>query len=325
MRASAPAKCILFSEHFVVYGEPAIVMAINRRAYVTVEERGDKAIYVKSKNLEASGIFTGEVFKPERGGVEARKILEPIRIAAQTVMDRLGVEGGVNLEVDSRIPVAAGLGSSGAVAVATVAATGKLFGADFTRRDIAQLSFPAEVYVHVTPSGIDQTISTHGGVVIYRKGEGIKPLDVRVEIPLVLGYTGIPRITGDLVSAVRVRKNRFPKTMESIIHSAGCLTMEAVEALKVGDLDKLGELMDICHGLLWAIGVSNDALDRLVYAAKGAGAFGAKLTGAGGGGCIIALSSPKKREAIAKAIQKAGGTSIIAKKTDRGVEAWVSE
>lgn len=320
--ATAPGKIILTGEHFVVYGEPALVMAINRNVHVTVKERSDRLMRVTS-TLGFVGTFEGTKFKPEKGGAEARRILTPIKVSAQAALSHLKEDSGLNIEVDSNIPVAVGLGSSGALAVATVAAVGKLFGVDFTEREVIRLSLEAEKFVHVNPSGIDQSISAKGGVILYKRGEGASSLDIEPMIPIVIGNTGIRRNTGKLVDGVRERRNRFPSLMTPLIHVAGELTVQATEALRRGDLKKMGELMDVNHGLLTSIGVSNEVLDRLVHASKRGGALGAKITGAGGGGCIIALSTMDKRESIAKAIHEAGGMPIIAEKTDKGVYAWL--
>jgi mevalonate kinase len=320
--ATAPGKVILTGEHFVVYGEPALVMAINRNVHVTVEERSDSLIRVTS-NLGFIGTFEAMKFKPEKGGAEAQRILTPIKVSAQATLSHLSVNRGLNIDVDSNVPVAVGLGSSGALAVATVAAVGKLFEVDFTESEIIKLSLKAEKFVHVNPSGIDQSISARGGVILYRRGEGASSLDVESIVPIVIGNTGIRRNTGKLVECVRGRWNRFPSLMKPLTNMAGELTVQATEALRQGDLKKMGELMDIDHGLLTSIGVSSEVLDRLVHASKRGGALGAKITGAGGGGCIVALSKVDERKPIAKAIHEAGGMPIIAEKTDRGVYAWL--
>jgi len=318
--AAAPAKIILTGEHFVVYGEPAIVMAVSSRAYITVEERSDGAINVVS-DLGLSCSFIDGAPGP---GSDARavKVLEPFRIAAESVLRHVGERRGLNISVRSEIPMASGLGSSAAVAVATVAAVGKLLGAKLSLEDIARLPFDAESYVHVKPSGADQTISTYGGVLLYRRGSPPEQLKIETLIPLVIGNTGIPRITGQLVSAVRERRDRFPNAMDAIITVGGQVTSLALEALRGGDMVRFGELLDINHGLLQAIGVSNKPLDDLVYASKRAGALGAKLSGAGGGGCMFALSRPGEEERIASAIRQAGGVPLIAGKAERGVEVW---
>ena len=320
--ASAPGKIILTGEHFVVYDEPAIVMAINLGIHVTVEERSDYNIYTSS-NLGFSGTFIDEKFKPENGGLAAEEILKPIKIAVRTAFNALHKKLGVNVFVNSGLPIAAGLGSSGALAVAAIASIGKLLGTDFSKEEIVKLAFESEKYVHSHPSGIDQTISAYGGIIVYNRSDGISHLDIGPAIPIVIGNTGIRRNTGVLVDNVKARKEIFPNIMTPLIHSAGQLTKQAIDALKKGNLNQLGELMDINHGLLMAIGVSIEALDRLVNAAKKAGALGAKLTGAGGGGCMIALSTLEKRQSIADAIRLVDGTPIIAEKTDLGVRTWL--
>ena len=316
--ASAPAKVILFGEHFVVYDKLAIVMAIDLHVHVTATKRSDDLIQIKS-DLGYVGQFQGNNYKPESGGVEGRRILEPMKLAAEAVLDRLENNLGVNLSIDSKIPMAVGLGSSGACAVATVAATSSLFGVDLTIEKLSQLPSKAEEYVHIKPSGIDQTISTYGGVIKYRRSEGITPLKIESDVPLVIGNTGKLRNTGQLVKKVRDKRERFPVLMDSIINLGDILSEKAEEALKQGYMIRLGELMDINQGLLSAIDVSTGQLEELIFASRMAGALGAKLTGAGGGGCIIALSSKENQDSLVKAINKVGGTAIIARKTDSGV------
>lgn len=317
--ASAPAKIILFGEQFVVYGGPAIVTAIDRRAHVTAELRADQRIHVNSVDLGVSGFFVGESFQEGQGGQDARVKLEPIRIAVQRVLSLSEEKAGVSVNIRSSIPVASGLGSSAAVAAAASAAVGQLLDLEMSREEIFRAAYEAERFVHGTPSGIDPTISTYGGVLLFYRDRGSTPLDVRGDIPLVVGDTGISRSTGEMVARVRERRERYASIVNAVIETGGKIALRAVEALEKGDLNTLGELMDINHALLSAVGVSNEALERLVYAARKAGALGAKLTGAGGGGCMIALSFPEKLKHIVNAIEREGGTAFVAKKTNEGV------
>ena len=318
--ASAPAKIILFGEHFVVYGEPAIVLAIDKRAHVTAKLRADKRIYVNSVDLGLSGFFTKELFQPECGGEEARAKLEPIKIALQKVFDLSEKEVGMSLKIESSIPVAAGLGSSAAVAAAVGVAASQLLNVKLSREKIFSIAYEAERFVHGTPSGIDPAISTYGGVHLFDKDKGITSLNVEKDIPLVVGDTGIKRSTGKLVAMVRERRERFPSIVNPIIRTGGKIALHAIKALEMGDINAVGELMNINHALLCAVGVSNKPLDRLIYAARKAGALGAKLTGAGGGGCMIALCLPDKLEEVAEAIERAGGTAFVARKTNEGAK-----
>jgi len=320
--ASAPAKLILCGEHAAVFFQPAIVMAIDKQAYVTVEPRGDQAIFINSQDLSVAGLYEKNSFKPKIGGVAARAKLEPIRVAAEKTIKVARKRIGVNILIDSKIPVAAGLGSSAAVAVATIAATGRLLNLQLSKERICSLAYEAEKIVHYHPSGIDNYISTYGGINVFRRGKGFTPLKARKAIPLVIGNTRIPRSTGKLVGHVHGLKRHYPNVVNPAIRAIGQLSLIAAKTIEDGDLEELGELMDINHGLLAAMGLSNEELDRLIYAARRAGALGAKLTGAGGGGCMIALTMPNKLGAVAGAIRKAGGVSIIAKKASGGVRVW---
>ena len=317
---SAPGKIILTGEHFVVYDEPALVVAIDRRVTVKVAERKDKALRIVSDL--GIGVFEDDLYRVEKGGTDSRSFLEPVKIAAETVMDKVQVKQGLDIFIQSSIPVAAGLGSSSATAVATVASVGRILEANLSQKDIFDLSLVAERFVHITPSGVDPAIATYGGVILYERGEGITRFQDTPDLALVIGNTGLTRNTGNLIRHVRERRDSLYKVIDPLIELAGNLTRNAVETLRNGDLVKFGELMDVNHGLLVAVGVSNEVLDRLVYATRIAGALGAKLTGAGGGGCMVALCRREMLEKVAEAIHSVGGIPIIAEKVETGVQVW---
>jgi len=317
--ASAPAKVILFGEHFVVYGEPAVVLAIDKRAFASAELREDESVYVNSADLGASGFFTGKRFRVECGGREARTKLGPVKSAVEQVLALSKEKVGVSVKVHSTIPVAVGLGSSAAVATSTVVAVSRLLDLDLSKEEVFRLTYEAERCVHGTPSGIDPAISTYGGALLFQRGKGFKSLDVEADMPLVIGNTGMERSTGELVASVRRRREQYPSIMDWIIRAGGKTALKAVEALKKGDLPAVGELMNINHALLCAVGVSHESLEKLVHAARDAGAYGAKLTGGGGGGCMIALAPTSKLNRVVEAVELAGGTAFVAKKTTEGV------
>jgi len=317
--ASAPAKVILFGEHFVVYGEPAVVLAIDKRAYASAQLRKDARIHIDSINLGVSGTFKGERFQAERGGSKARLKLEPIKNAVQLVLKRAERKAGVNLKINSNIPVSAGLGSSAAVATSTIVAVSNLLGTQLSREQIFRMAYESERLVHGTPSGIDPAIATYGGVLQFQRGKDFTSLDVHTQIPLVIGNTKVTRSTGELVAIVRDIRENYPFIVDPIIRTGGKIALDAVEALKKGDLQVVGELMNINHALLCAVGVSHEALERLIYAARKDGALGAKLTGGGGGGCMIALAETDKLKRVAKTIERVGGEAFIAEKTNEGV------
>lgn len=317
--ASAPAKVILFGEHFVVYGQPAVVLAIDKRARARVQLRKDDRININSTDLRIAGIFKGERFQATKGGSKARQKLEPIRSAVKQVLRKAETKAGVNVTIESNIPIAAGLGSSAAVATSTVAAVSHLLGVEFSREQIFRMAYESERLVHGTPSGIDPAVSTYGGALQFQKDRDFVDLKIETDIPLVIGNTRVQRSTGELVAKVRRMREGFQPITDLIFVTGARTALLAVDALRKGSLQTVGELMNINHALLCAIGVSHDSLERLIYAARNAGAYGAKLTGGGGGGCMIALAEEKKLKKVMVAIARAGGVTFEARKTDEGV------
>jgi len=318
--ASAPAKVILFGEHFVVYGEPAIVLAIDKRAYAKVEKRNDKKLYLHSVNLDLAGYFENGTFTIEKGNSrEARLKFEPLRLAVDKVFEKNGEKVGLNIEINSTVPVAAGLGSSASVAASVIAAVATTLDVTISKEEIFRTTYEAERLVHGTPSGVDPAIATFGGALLFQMDTGFKPLEVKTDIPLVVGDTGVERSTGVQVEKVRNIKQKYPQMMGSFMEAAREIVLRAIEAFKENDLETLGELMNMNHALLYGVGVSDESLEWLINGARKAGALGAKLTGAGGGGCMIALTKNEKLEQVVEAIQRAGGRPFIAKKTDEGV------
>jgi mevalonate kinase len=318
--ASAPAKIILFGEHFVVYGEPAIVLAIDRRAYATVNFHKDGRLHFRSANLNLAGYFVNGVFNVEQGDErEAKMKFEPVRVAVEKVLERNKKHVGLDIEINSTVPVAAGLGSSAAVVTAVTAAVGNLLKLEMSKEDIFRITYEAEKIVHGTPSGVDPAISTFGGTLLFQIDTGFKPLEVKAEMPLVIGHTGVERSTRVQVEKVRHIMHDYPRVAEPIRKAAREVVLRAIDAFKENDLKTLGELMNINHALLCGVGVSDESLEWLVNAARKGGALGAKLTGAGGGGCMIALADDEKLEQVLDAIMRAGGRPFIARKTDEGV------
>ena len=318
--ASAPAKIILLGEHFVVYGEPAIVMAIDKRAYARVEKRKDNRLHVRSMDLNLEVFFENGSFRVEQGDPkEAKMKFEPVKQAIEKVMEKHGQHVGLDIEINSTVPVGAGLGSSAAVIAATTAATGAILDVKLSKEDILRITYTAEKIVHGTPSGVDPAISTMGGTMLFQMDTGFKPLEVKTNIPLIIGDTGVERSTRVQVEKVRDLVDKYPRVTEHLMKAAREIVLRAIEALKENDLETLGTMMNINHALLYGIGVSDESLEWLANAARKAGALGAKLTGAGGGGCMIALAREEKLEQVSEAIQRSGGRPFVARKTEEGV------
>jgi mevalonate kinase len=318
--ATAPGKIILFGEHSVVYKGPAILLAVDRHATVIASKRDDKRIYIDSEDLGFSGYFDDGEYTAVTGKTWRGRNMAALDVAARKVMAYLGVEGGVNLKVRSMIPIAVGLGSSAAVCVATTAAVGELFDGNLTKEKIAELSFEGEKVIHGNPSGADNSIATYGGIMRYERGVGLKRLQLEAPLPFIIGNTRKKRSTRNMVEGVKELKDRNPEVVDPIIYTMAGLSQTGLDALIRGDKEKLGDLMNINHGLLSAIGVSTIELDDLVYAARREGALGAKLTGAGGGGCMIALAQKENLSNIEKSIRASRGNSMRVNITDDGVK-----
>ena len=320
VEATAPGKAIIFGEHSVVYRGPAIVIAIDRRARITAKERDDDRIKFDCLDLGFEGYFEGDEYHPIAGEEWREKRLQAMLVAARTTMKHLDKSSGLDLTVRSDIPIAAGLGSSAAICVATVAATGELLDGDLSQKEICDIAYEGEKMVHGTPSGVDNNISTFGGVLSFESGVGIERIDFQGGLPLVIGNSKRKRSTKRLVAGVRALRERNPELVNGLIDSMGELSRKGIEAIKAKDYPMIGDLMNINHGLLSSVGVSISRLDILVHAARGAGAYGAKLTGAGGGGCMIAITEPHKLHEISRAISRNRGEPHIVNISYEGVE-----
>ncbi|EEB74468.1 mevalonate kinase [Thermococcus sp. AM4] len=323
--ASAPAKIILFGEHSVVYGKPAIAAAINLRTYVWAEFNDRGAIRIEAKDIRVPGLtvsFSEDEIYFESDYGKAAEVLSYVRQAIELVKEEADKNGrGITVSITSQIPVGAGLGSSAAVAVATIGAVSRLLGLELTNEEIGRLGHRVELLVQGASSGIDPTVSAIGGFIHYEKGN-FEHLPF-MELPIVVGYTGSSGSTKELVAMVRRTREEMPEIVEPILLSMGKIVERAREIL-LSDLDeevrfeRLGRLMNINHGLLDALGVSTKKLSELVYAARTAGALGAKITGAGGGGCMYALA-PDRQSEVATAITIAGGTPMITEISREGL------
>jgi len=292
--ASAPGKVYLFGEHAVVYGEPAVPCAIERRASVTVEAREDDRLRVSADDLSLDG-FTVEYSgsSDERPDVDVpTPLIEAafgyVDAAVEQARDAADApEAGFNVEIESDIPLGAGLGSSAAVAVAGIAAATTELGCDLDAREVAERAYQVEYDVQAGQASRADTFCSAMGGAVRVEGGDCRTLDTP-DLPFVVGYDGTSHDTGELVSGVRALKEEYDFA-EDTVAAIGDLVRQGEDALTDGDLAELGRLMNFNHGLLAALGVSGRSLDNMVWAARDGGALGAKLTGAGGGGCIVAL------------------------------------
>jgi len=216
------------------------------------------------------------------------KEILPIWQIISNMLTTYGLLKGITLEIWSEIPIGVGLGSSSATAVATVAAINNLFELQLGPNEISQHAFEGEKITHATPSGIDNTISTYGGAILYKKGK-ISHIEIPHEIPLLLINTRIPRETKTQVTQVANLYKEHPSIIKPIFQAIDAISLKTENALRLKKLAQIGELLNFNQHFLRILGVSTKEIDSLIDIALFNGAIGAKLTGAGGGGCILAL------------------------------------
>lgn len=292
---SAPGKVFLFGEHAVVYGKRAIACAIDLRTTVEVN-RGHKGIHIHS------------AFKDEPD-----KNLY-IRTAIKKVQQYTDIKD-LDLMVSSKIPVASGLGSSAAVTVATIGALNEEFQVGLSKGDIAFMAYQTELEVQGAASPTDTFVSTMGGTVVVPDKKILPPITCGI----VVGHTGISKSTARMVSRVRTLKEKYPAVIDGIMDSIGHISAKGEDLIANNDYRSIGELMNVNQGLLDALGISIPELSLQIDAARQHGAYGAKITGAGGGGCMVAICDEKNSREIATAIGKSYGDSFISKPTATGV------
>lgn len=294
---SAPGKIYLFGEHAVVYGEPAIGCAIELRTHVRVE-------------LCDSIIIQSEI---GRTGIDFDK--HPyISVVIEKMREMVPING-VHLKVDSEIPVGSGLSSSAAVTIASIGALNEMFGCGLSLEEIAKMGHEIEIQVQGAASPTDTYVSTFGGIVTVPDRKKLKTPDCGI----VIGDTGVFASTKELVINVRKLRESYPHLIEPLMVVIGRISKTAEPFFLAGDYSSIGKLMNVNQGLLDALGVNTFELSKLIYSSRGAGAFGAKSTGGGGGGCMVALTAPDKCTQVAEAIIDAGGKAIITKPTEQGL------
>lgn len=309
--ASAPAKIILFGEHAVVYGRPALAAPVTQvHADVDIAASDRPGIWI-----DAPGISL-------RCELNALPSDHPIASVIHNFFTSLcypifdsrkwGDERGVKITIASTIPVASGLGSGAAVTVALVRALAAHFNVPMSAEEVNAFAYEIEKIHHGTPSGIDNTVITYAKPVYFVRGQPIETFTVGEPFTLVIGDTGIPAPTKEAVGDVRKLWEADRAKWERVFDRIGEIVKEAREKIESGKWKELGGLMNDNHVLLQQMTVSSPELDRLVEAARKAGALGAKLSGGGRGGNMIALLQPSDAERVVRSLKEAGAKNAIA-------------
>jgi len=302
---AAPGKVILFGEHAVVYNRPAIavpVTQVHAKAFIQANPTG-----VPGKV---------NILAPDIGLTSCLNDLpdqHPIRSAITGVMSyfKLSALPAFDIKITSTIPIAAGLGSGAAVAVAIIRAVSTFIGHPLSDPLVCDLAFQVEKIHHGTPSGIDNTTITYERPIYYQSGAPMELLKVKAPFTLVIGDTGIRSSTKETVSGVRFRKSIDPNYYDTLFDDIHRIVLDARHIIEIGEAEELGPLMNENHHLLRAMRVSSDELENLVDVPIKAGAFGAKLSGGGGGGNMIALVPLVQAGSVANALREAGAVRTI--------------
>ena len=292
-------KVILFNEHFVVYGLPAIASAIGARTMALVERRGGSGVELKDERPETPG------YKAEKFGQQKESLGLMLKF-----MNIDTEHNAYTITLGGDLLAASGVGASAASCAAIARAFSDELGLNYSDEKVNEVAFEGEKGYHGTPSGIDNTAATYGGLIWYRR-EGssqlMERMRLRKPVEIVMGNTGKVADTKVVVAGVKERKEKEPERYEGLFKSADQLAREARKQLDAFNLAKVGACMNENHRLLQEIGVSSPELDLLVGLARDSGALGAKLTGGGRGGYMVALTPGRDlQDRVAEEIGRKG-------------------
>ncbi len=266
-------KVILLGEHSVVYGKPALAAGIAKG--VTASADPSPAFLLECQPWDVRLEPTSD---------------EQLGRAFAAVLEGYDSPTPVHVHADIELPGGAGLGCSAALGVAVVDALDDAYGVQRTPEERAEFSLAWERVFHGNPSGVDNTMAACGGIAVFTKGQPLERVRPRSPLPLVIAHSGESSSTKEVVDHVRRQYDKEPERIGEVFDAIEALVRNAKLAVEAGDLKGLGQLMDMNQAMLSALMISTEKLETLCRNARAAGALGAKLTGAGGGGCIIALA-----------------------------------
>jgi len=306
-KGSGYGKVILFGEHFVVHGVPGIVSAIDSTTDAEVKRISE-------------GIAINDERKGAKGYTEKKKAHQ--KESMERMLKTMGIdprEAALEIWLGGNLPGFSGIGASAASSVAIARALAEEYEMDLSDERINEIAYEAEKAYAGTPSGIDNTAATYGGLIWFRRNlkggpNTIEKLGLREPVEIIIGNTGIVANTKEMVAGVADRKKRNPEKYNPLFRQSEELAFTARRALEEFDLRRVGKLMNENHRLLQEIEVSCEELDYLVNLAREQGALGAKLTGGGGGGCMVALTPGRKLQTTVAATMENEGYEVLSTK-----------
>jgi len=313
--ASYPGKIILFGEHAVVYESHAIAIPVSQvKSHVVIQpllsaEPGTIEIHALDTHTRANLVDL-----PEN---------HPLGFAIRLTLKHLCIQTypAFFLRASSEIPMSSGLGSGASISCSIIRAVSNFLGKPLPSADVAALAFEVEKLHHGTPSGVDNTVIAFNKPILFKRGEPMLPVTVGENLLFLIADTGIKASTGEVVAGVRARWLAEESTYDAYFQQVDTITLAARNEILHGNISQIGQLMMDNHRILQSLQVSHPVLDSLIAVAVSAGAFGAKLSGAGAGGNMIALITNETREGVEKALLNAGAKRVIyttLARTDQG-------
>ena len=312
--ATAPGKIILFGEHAVVWNYPAIAMAISLRTTCQIEtiNQGITLIF-QDFGFKASYPNLNEL------NVDIPKKFKQISFCLEKINQEYDKEiSNIMIIINSEILPGSGLGSSASVAVALIAALNRYYNLDLDKHKISDFAFEMEKITHGKPSGIDNTICTHGNLIFFQ-GMLSHSIYSYTNFTFLITYTNIRHNTKVAVNNVKEFKEKYPSKTQQIFLKIGICSIGAEQELIKGNIKELGDLMNKNQKLLEQLNLSNDSISEIINISLSNGAYGSKITGAGLGGCVITLGIVKTLHKISSLLNERGYQSFIVKKDSRGV------
>lgn len=300
---SACGKIILFGEHAVVYGRPALAVPLSQiRARATVVARAKDGIVIHARDLGRDIVVNDALVE------------DALAAITRLTLEKHGAAENLDITVESDIPLASGLGSGAAISTAIVRALSTYFEKVLAPAEISALVYETEKMYHGTPSGIDNTVIAYEQAVRFRRGTPlpeITPFQIARPFTLVIANTGIASPTKITVGDVRRGWEQEPARYEKIFDNIAAIVEQAQEALARGENEMLGELMTLNQRELVALGVSSREIENLLEAGLRAGAGGGKLSGGGRGGNVIFYVEEEHAEEVRRAVLEAGAAGVI--------------
>lgn len=314
---SAPGKLMLSGSYAVVHGRPCVVTAVDQRLYVTVEKNGVDRFHLEAPDL---GLMAYSKTLAELGTKDVPSAVKFIEILYKLFLQDYPQENGIFVKTKSDFSSSFGFGSSSAVTVAFAKALCKLYDVKLDNKELFDLCYQAVIEVQGVGSGFDLASAIWGGTIYYvSPAKVVEPLEVK-SLPMVVGYTRVKADTPTLVRMINQKLKRNPIKIEGTFDQIGSVSDEVLRAIGRQDWKRLGELLNLHQELMRGLGVSSPELEKLIEASLKAGAFGASLSGAGGGDCMLAVVDKFSKPYVEKAIEAAGGEVMLVNLNASGVK-----